>query len=206
MSVTWCGSLHPQNNFQGCQLIHSDSVSPQKCSILQFAVGKFYLWPYIFSDLWFWYCWQKMAYFCFMNCPWHVVYRYCIVWNIVAFFSDSCRAVNLGKYWVISDDIFFFWQLSLKCGISRTVIDRLLLFFSFFSIVLYFFCLLHKHGLVLASFRSLLILFLPLQIPPFSIVQIIDFLNFSITYFQKWAILLPEKNECDVLWFILCKK
>ena len=122
------------------------------------------------------------------------------------FFFRQLQSCELGEILSNKWRHFFFWQLSLKCGISRTVIDRLLLFFSFFSIVLYFFCLLHKHGLVLASFRSLLILFLPLQIPPFSIVQIIDFLNFSITYFQKWAILLPEKNECDVLWFILCKK
>ena len=33
-----------------------------------------------------------------------------------------------------------------------------------------------------------------LKIPPFSVVQINDFLKFSITDFEKEAILLPEKQ------------
>ena len=47
MCMTWCGSPDPENRFQGCKLIYSDSVSPQKCSVLQVAARKCYLWPYL---------------------------------------------------------------------------------------------------------------------------------------------------------------
>ena len=121
--VTLCGSFYQENQFQGCQFIHFDCVSPQKCSLLQFA-GRKWLCVVIFSTLWFWYSWQNMAYCSFMNCPWHVVSGYCIVWNILALFRET-QSCKLGKI-VTNKWQHAFWQLSLKCHISRTIIHRLL--------------------------------------------------------------------------------